>query len=136
MLIHSKIYKKYYPVKNWMEIQMLDGSERQTLARHVRKLPRCVELYTLSFAMKAKGRSYLIREEKLPEYLSELSKRAEASSVVADKVEKGAPLDDKEIRLVNDAIYARKYNGLWTDLFNLFPTTDDHYKAKREKNWL
>lgn len=131
MIIHSKIYKKLYPVTNYVELQMLNEDERNLLADYIRKAPRYVENYVLSMAMKGKRFGYRIREDKLPEYHKELNQLTEKAKEVADKVEKGVYLSDEGIHLVNDVIYSRKYNAVWTALFNLFPMKENHSKIKK-----
>ena len=129
MLIHSKIYKKLYPVTGWADLQALNEEDRKHLANLVREAPQFVKRYVLSETL-AKRYTFDIDEEKLPEFREKMKNLAEKSKAAADKVERGGCLNDEEIKLVNDVVYAHKYNAVWSSLFNLWPERASHPKTK------
>lgn len=130
MFIHSRIYKRLYPVIGVADLQSLDENERGYLVNLVRKAPRLMQIHDLEMIAKYHRLGYRINNEKLPEYHKQMDLLMEKAAAAANKIEHVDFLNDEEIHFINDVIYLHKYNRFWSFLFNLAPTKDKHPKTK------
>ena len=107
-MMYSHVFKRYFPVRRGTDLVMLDETERQQMGKCIRSLPKLIQAWSIEELRK-------IKIEKTDDFswwsISMAELRKECARLYA-KIMAGHVLSEEEVKEVNLAVYAKKYNCL------------------------
>lgn len=128
MLIHSSLFRRYYPFNSYLDVQQAEEKDRETLAKHIRSFPSAIRQRNvdaaLSYTKGKLGSPYLFKL-RMPDGTTPKS----YCKALASKVAKRQALSDDELKDVNMVLYAHKYNRFWS---TFIPMPIQDYKIEQD----
>jgi len=112
MLIHSRLYRKYYPVERSIDIHEISEKDRATLVKWIRHFHNEIRYYNAEIEHNRRkiGNNNAFCFIVCPSDSFDTAKMY--YGVLADKVMNLNALSSQDISDLNDVIYAHKYNEL------------------------
>lgn len=106
-MIYSYVYKRFYPIERGTDTIMLEGKERERLAKSIRMFPRHLTAWIIETMKHRK-----LDESKDYNFGSSLDVLRKECASLANKVESGKALTEEEIITANISLCANKYNWI------------------------
>lgn len=109
MLIHSKLYKKYYPFKQSICIQTLEDKDMEKLIKYIRAFPSWLNAWIIRRSGSMNPRTNNLKRE---------------CAHLIQKLEGRYSLCKEEVEAVNLVLYANRYTWLLNGVIFPFPHFD------------